>query len=706
MPDTPDRLQQRLDNIVSGRSDAAREAPLAAFDAAPKALSLGESPPSRPFSPFVPEDVEMAVELASELMRVTRAAGSGDDGLAAALDAAEDRLAVEHGGLPPGGEQAALAADVTAPGGEALHGLTQHAVKLFVTHDPVARDRLRLRPLERRQPELVLPSAPAEGEAEPPAASEADPAGQPSATPPEDRVSFWREDPLINEHHEHWHLVYPLAGRPTPSGPGTIGDRHGELFAYMHEQMLARYDAERLAVNLQRVAPFSSYRQRIPEGYHPGGLRLWDGASWTLFAPRPAGAAWSDLTAPFDTRPGAKIAAQESFHQRLTEAAKQGTYARLTPPVAVTIDNLGDAEEANTSSVDYHGRNDPRNYRIYGNHHNDGHIHFMAWSNRQPYGVMGTTATAIRDPIFFRWHREVDSVFQSYQDEQEPYGFADGPKVRIRSQDIRLFRVPAGAAVDERALADAVAAGSSPPAGVEQTDELRTEMRRRQVELRDADGNPVTRTIEYLSHEDFLYALQVENLSGAPVDLAVRVFLAPETEVEDRTAWIELDRFTYALEGRGGVVVRRSEDSSVVRKPALKPEDLEPSDEPSPKTEQQPWCDCGWPYTVLLPRGNADGMPFRLYVMLSDGAELSMPAQPGKCTSLSYCGLKDRQYPDTREMGYPFNRPFAKSIADTVAEHDNMDWRTTAIRCVNIPAAPAAISVEMPAIGELLPQEG
>ena len=73
------------------------------------------------------------------------------------------------------------------------------------------------------------------------------------ATPPEKRLDFWREDPLMNDHHEHWHLVYPASGRPSPNGVVALGDRHGELFAYMHQQMIARYDAERLSVGLSRV---------------------------------------------------------------------------------------------------------------------------------------------------------------------------------------------------------------------------------------------------------------------------------------------------------------------------------------------------------------------------------------------------------------------------------------------------------------------
>ena len=171
--------------------------------------------------------------------------------------------------------------------------MVQYATQLFLTHHPEARDQIKFKPLEIRQPELVRPSrtltqkitdlvVPASGFM--PARSIG------GATEPEDRLEFWREDPLLNEHHEHWHLVYPTAPLPSVAGAKPpagykLGDRHGELFAYMHEQMIARYDAERLAVGLPRVTPFDlhpltdlQFTAPIPEGYDPGQLRLWDGA--------------------------------------------------------------------------------------------------------------------------------------------------------------------------------------------------------------------------------------------------------------------------------------------------------------------------------------------------------------------------------------------------------------------------------------------
>lgn len=59
-----------------------------------------------------------------------------------------------------------------------------------------------------------------------------------SARNPESKVAFFREDIGINSHHWHWHLVYPISG-PTPKYYAK--DRRGELFAYMHHQVLNMY---------------------------------------------------------------------------------------------------------------------------------------------------------------------------------------------------------------------------------------------------------------------------------------------------------------------------------------------------------------------------------------------------------------------------------------------------------------------------------
>lgn len=36
-------------------------------------------------------------------------------------------------------------------------------------------------------------------------------------------------------------------------------------------------------------------------------------------------------------------------------------------------------------------------------------------------GVMGDSVTAMRDPIFYRWHKFIDSLFQQFKATLNPY---------------------------------------------------------------------------------------------------------------------------------------------------------------------------------------------------------------------------------------------------------------------------------------------
>lgn len=83
---------------------------------------------------------------------------------------------------------------------------------------------------------------------------------------PEHRMAYFREDIGINTHHWHWHLVFPLFG-PDPSF--FVKDRRGELFYYMHQQVLCRYNADRICNGLHVVEPLDNLRLPIKHGYYP-----------------------------------------------------------------------------------------------------------------------------------------------------------------------------------------------------------------------------------------------------------------------------------------------------------------------------------------------------------------------------------------------------------------------------------------------------
>lgn len=66
------------------------------------------------------------------------------------------------------------------------------------------------------------------------------------------------------------------------------------------------------------------------------------------------------------------------------------------------------------------------NRQLYGDLHNMGHV-FISYShdpdhrNLESFGVMGDSATAMRDPVFYRWHAFVDDVFQEHKESLTPY---------------------------------------------------------------------------------------------------------------------------------------------------------------------------------------------------------------------------------------------------------------------------------------------
>lgn len=68
-------------------------------------------------------------------------------------------------------------------------------------------------------------------------------------------------------------------------------------------------------------------------------------------------------------------------------------------------------------------------------------------------------------------------------------------------------------------------------------------------------------------------------------------------------------------------------------------------------------------------------MPFRLMGLLTDW-DKDKVGEDSTCGSMSFCGARDR-YPDSRGMGYPFDRPFSngQSILQTIRAHNNMAAR-------------------------------
>lgn len=89
------------------------------------------------------------------------------------------------------------------------------------------------------------------------------------------------------------------------------------------------------------------------------------------------------------------------------------------------------------------------------------------------------------------------------------------------------------------------------------------------------------------------------------------------------------------------------------------------------------FCGCGWPQHLLIPKGRPEGQQFDLFVMVSniadDAVNQTLDATDGCSDAASFCGLRDRLYPDRRSMGYPFDRrSTVTTLANFIAKGSNM----------------------------------
>lgn len=681
--------QRMVDIFLGAATPKEPDALAAASRAAFKAAMEDEAGPRRPFSIFVDGDAERAGEIAGRMAAEAHAmdGASEDQVIARALEVALE----------------------AAPGLPA--GTAEHAVKLFVTHDPVARNLRVPSLLGRMTPSFLEPIMTMKSLS---GDIVSDIGGV--STEEEDQLAWFREDPVANEHHEHWHLVYPIEEKPVEAKR-----RRGEMFFYMHQQMLARYDTERLTAKLDRVQPHDDYDQAIEVGYKVGKLTI----DRIAFADRPDGAKWVEFKAGElrPERPGYTTEDQKKRRDRFYEAIEKmelhvpkSDFRRRLEGHGGS-DLIGNTNEVNHGSV-YEDRD---TWSYYGNHHGLGHLLSanIGRSASGRWGIMYYTAANIRDPYFWRWHKHIDDLNFAYQEKLAPHEYEDAPKVTFGGGDDQgivlletknLFEAAprkangtvdiagfVGAGLGEGRFGLDAAAATIPfkfkperepeiDARIDTVAELRTEMRQGVFELYAPDFDGQKLRFPYLWHRPFHYGIRLRNDADEDQKVTVRLFLCPAGDadgnpddalLEDRRLWIEMDKFTATLEpGKEHVLVRDDKESTVIRRPAFEPEFITDLHYPGGDAHADvAYCECGWPYHLLVPRGSPAGMRFALLAIVTDD---NLPKQ-GACGSMSFCGVKN-DYPDPRPMGYPFDRPLAKPLIELAQSEPSFALRFITIR--------------------------
>ncbi|CAK8695994.1 unnamed protein product [Clavelina lepadiformis] len=486
-------------------------------------------------------------------------------------------------------------------------GVCKWALETFIVHSKLAKKhRIRYPDPPKRDPKMTSMAAIVETKR--------------VGKPEESWMHYWRCDADFNYHHRHWHAVY----RGVRSfNLKERNARQGELFGYMHTQMLARYDADRESWGLDPVAPYA-FSEKEPHGFD-AGWEFHEARSHREFAPRPSGETW---TSNFKNN-------LEDCEKALQHYFKIGELpTRSGGNVKIDTNVAGHIIEATSDEWGH----------IFGSFHNEGHMAFCYTKNipRGKTTYMGSSLTAVRDPIFFRWHKRVDNLYQEFNDTIKQEVSEDAPGVVIHPEDVVILP------------------GTEAPDGFHEfkgsgwknknfkSGQIQTYLRKPTLAF-EWDNK--------LDHEPFSYHIRIARKPGVEgvLPLTVRVFICQERHVNNRRSWIEMDKFVHVMQENEthSVLKRLDKESSVIKR--LK-EDVIKSKETQFVPTVPGNCECGWPYSMLLPRGIKGGEKWVLGVFISDNKHDGIKLTTS-CGSMSYCGTRDLDYPDSRTMGYPFSMP-------------------------------------------------
>ena len=508
--------------------------------------------------------------------------------------------------------------------------VVQYAFEIAITHHPLMRKN-KIRIPEDTEPSTYDTSTFA---TEPPTG--------------EDQMNYFRNDSEFCYHHRHWHNVYRANGIPGRNSSSVHLDRQGELFWYMHQQMLARYDAERESWGLDPVAAYE-FSETESDGCDLGD-EFHTHRDNRRIVPRPSGQTWRQSSQQ-DFSNWKRALEQAAENGLLVgEAGLRRSFHEMTEG---HMNWFGHAVEATTRAFSSR----------YGSFHNSGHGIFGGIGQHTSLrSYMNTTANAVRDPIFFRWHKHVDEIMYKVSNRIRNILDIDAPPVNIGEGDIIITTSP------------------KPPDGFndfnQKTDSSTINTTLDKPKLRFEHGK--------ISHDEFYYHIRLRRTGNTSRDLALslRIFICPENRVNEERKWIEMDKFRYIMKGPEAVVSRKDKHSSVIRR---FPNEARDDIEDGVARTVSGFCECGWPYHMLLPRGTAQGQSFRLCVVATDNnLDTNNPIRTG-CGSLSYCGARDTRYPDRRTMGYPFSLPMfiggqKKLPVEAMREMANFGYSTFTIK--------------------------
>ncbi|XP_011255340.2 larval serum protein 1 alpha chain [Camponotus floridanus] len=400
----------------------------------------------------------------------------------------------------------------------------------------------------------------------------------------------------------------------------------GEWYLYLHHQILARYNLERLSNNLIDVEYVDINKPVVP--YYPK-LQHPNGAS---FPQRPVG-----FKIPVNMHED--VQALQDAHVRISDAIASGHIVDANGnPIDIykTVDGLnqlGNIIQGNADSVNpgYYGQMDSLYRKVFG----VTPVHHTTSNNVIP-SALDMLSTCLRDPLFYRIHKNIVSYWTKYKQHLPKYTHEELVFPGVHVESVTVDQLVTFFDHFDSLISNAVPVSSH----------------------KQAQSTMIKARQNRLNHKPFSYHVTVH--SDKYVKAVVRVFIGPKYDVYGREVdiseshynFFEMDQWVVDLIPGPNELNRCSYEflyaapdevpSDVLYRKVVKA--LE-NDELFAYSEQL----YGFPDRLLIPKGKKKGLTFKLFVAVSSfsktlGLYMDSPVWGSNVL-------------DDRWLGYPLDRP-------------------------------------------------
>ncbi|KMR05257.1 Hexamerin [Lasius niger] len=400
----------------------------------------------------------------------------------------------------------------------------------------------------------------------------------------------------------------------------------GELYMYIHKQLLDRHYLERLSNDLGEIDYVDVNRPIVPAYYptmqHPNGMP---------FPQRPV-----DHEIPLHAHKD--VQALQDSHVRISDAIDSGYMVDRNGKrfnIYDTMDglnHLANVIQGNADSVNpmYYGHIDSMYRKVLG-------MGPVATTKHNVVpSALDMLSTRLRDPAFYGIYKNIVTYWMRYKQHLPKYTHEELFFPGVTVESVTVDKLMTFFDHFESLISNAVSVRSH----------------------KEAQSMLIKARQYRLNHKPFTYHIMVN--SDRNVKAIVRVFLGPKYNVhgheldmsENHMNFMELDQWIVDLKP-GTNKIERSSHESIYVVPDEVPSDvlykkmvkaLEGGE-----TFNYPGQPYGLPDRLLLPKGKKEGMPFKLFVAVSHFDEKTATQMDSPVWGPSVV--------DARPLGYPLDRP-------------------------------------------------